>query len=290
MADRIVVMPHPLEIGVFHDLRVVNIVDGGVLLDGGGVDLFLPSHLCPDDVALDTVIEVFVYVDHDGAPQATTHEPSATVGEFAYLKCVSVTRAGAYLDWGVPKDLYAPPDEQTTPMVEGQRYVVAICLDRKGERLIASTHLTKHFDYDVSALVVDQAVELLVYAHSELGAHVVVDRCHRGLIHSSEVHGFLPIGSTQRGFVRVIRDDNRLDIVLSRRGLAGMKDAERKILAALERAGGSLALHDGSTPEQIERALGLSKKAFKRGVGRLYKARRITIGDGSIALVNESGA
>ena len=289
MADRIAVMPHPLEIGVFHDLRVVETVDGGILLDGGGIDLFLPSHLCPDDVAVDTVLEVFIYVDHEGAPQATTHEPLATVGEFAYCKCVSVTPAGAYLDWGVPKDLYAPPDEQTTPMVEGRRYVVAICLDKKGERLIASAHLAKHFDYDVSALAVDDAVELLVYAHSELGAHVVVDRCHRGLIHSNEVHGHLPVGSNQRGFVRVIRDDNRLDIVLTRRGVAGIKDAEAKILAALERAGGSLALHDGSTPQQIERALGLSKKAFKRGVGRLYKARRITMGDESIALVDEGG-
>ncbi len=278
-------MTHVLEIGMFHDLRVVELVDRGVLLDGSGVDLFLPSHQCERDVAVGDKMEVFVYVDHDGAPQATTHEPLACVGDFAYCKCVSVTKAGAYLDWGIPKDLYAPPSEQTKPMQEGQRYVVAVCLDRKGERLMASQHLSKHFDYDVSGLSVDDEVDLLVHAHSELGALVVVGGRHRGLIHRSDVYGHLPVGSEHRGFVRVIRDDNRLDIVLSRRGVAGIKDAEATIVAALQRAGGTLKLHDRSPPDQIERALGLSKKAFKRGIGGLYKARRITIGDDGIALV-----
>jgi len=278
-------MKHELEIGTFHDLRVVEIVDRGVLLDGDGIDLFLPAHQCADDVAVEDRVEVFVYVDHDGAPQATTHEPLACVGEMALCKCVSVTKAGAYLDWGIPKDLYAPPAEQTQPMREGQRYVVAVCLDRKGERLIASQHLAKHFDYDVSTLAVDEEVDLLVHAHSELGAHVVVNARHRGLVHRSDVYGHLPVGSEHRGFVRNVREDNRLDIVLSRRGVAGIKDAEATILAALERAGGRLDLHDRSSPKAIERALGLSKKAFKRGVGGLYKARRITIDGAGIALV-----
>lgn len=278
-------MTQALEIGVFHELRAVELVDHGVLLDGFGTDLFLPMHQCDDDVAVGDVVRVFVYVDHDGAPQATTHEPLVTVGEFAYCKCVSVTQAGAYLEWGIPKDLYAPPAEQTKPMKEGQRYVVAVCLDRKGERLIASGQLSKHFDYDVSALGVDDEVELLVYAHSELGALVVVNRRHRGLIHNSDVYGRLPVGSKHRGFVRVVRDDNRLDVVLSRRGVAGIRDAEATILAALQRAGGTLDLHDRSPPEKIERALGLSKKAFKRAVGGLYKAGRVTLGKERITLV-----
>jgi predicted RNA-binding protein (virulence factor B family) len=274
-----------IEVGRFHQLSVVELVAGGVLLGAGDRDLFLPSHLLEPDVAVGHRIEVFVYTDGEGAPQATTWRPAAILGEIAYLRCVSVTRAGAYLDWGVPKDLYVPPDQQTTRMVEGRRYVVAVCMDRKGERLMGSAHVAEHFDYDVEHVAPGDEVDLLVYGRTEAGIQVVVDRRHRGLIHHSNVHRKLPIGTALRGFVDQVRHDNRLDITLTRHGIEGMKDAQETIIAALEAAGGSLPLHDGSSPQAIERALGISKKAFKRGVGGLYKARRIVLEDGGIRLV-----
>ena len=274
-----------IEIGRFNRLSVVELVSGGVLLGAGDRELFLPSHLLEPNVAIGDRIEVFVYTDGEGAPQATTWRPAATLGEIAYLKCVSVTRAGAYLDWGVPKDLYVPPDQQTTRMVEGRRYVVAVCLDRKGERLMGSAHVAEHFDYDVEDVSPGDEVDLLVYGRSEAGIQVVVNRRHRGLVHNSDVYRKLTVGTQLRGFVDNVRHDNRLDVSLTRRGMEGMQDAQAVILAALKAAGGSLPLHDGSSPQAIERALGMSKKAFKRGVGGLYKARKIVIEEDGIRLV-----
>ncbi|MEM9455604.1 MAG: S1-like domain-containing RNA-binding protein [Myxococcota bacterium] len=278
-------MAHSIEIGRFHELAVSELVAGGVLLGAGEHSLFLPSHLVAADVDVGDRIEVFVYADREGAPQATTREPKAVLGEFACLRCVSVTTAGAYLAWGVPKDLYVPPDEQTSAMVEGRSYVVVVCLDRKGERLIGSAHLAKHFDYDVEDVESEDEVDLLVYGHTDAGVQVVVDQRHRGLIHHSDVFRRLSKGDELRGYVHKVRHDNRLDIVLTRRGLNGIQDAQATILEALKAAGGSLPLHDRSSPDEIERALGMSKKAFKRGVGGLYKAKRILIGKSGISLV-----
>lgn len=274
-----------IEIGRFHQLPVVELVAGGVLLGAGDRELFLPSHLLESPAAIGDRIEVFVYTDGEGAPQATTWRPAATLGEIEYLRCVAVTRAGAYLDWGVPKDLYVPPDEQETRMVEGRRYVVAVCLDRKGERLMGSAHLSEHFDYDVEDVAPGDEVDLLVHGRTDAGVQVVVDRRHRGLVHHTNVYQRLPIGTRLRGFVDQVRHDNRLDITLTRRGVPGIEDAQETILAALKAAGGSLPLHDRSSPQEIERVLHMSKKAFKRGVGGLYKARRIVIDEDGIRLV-----
>lgn len=276
-------MTRGIEIGTFHRLRVAETVEGGVLLDGAGTDLFLPAHQAQADAAVDDWVNVFVYGDHDGAPQATTKMPAASLGEVALLRCVSVTPAGAYLAWGIPKDLYVPPNEQEVPMVQGGTYVAAVCLDRKGERLIASSHLSAHFDYDVKVQP-DDEVALLVYGHCDAGIQVVVAHRYRGMIHRSDVYRELAVGDELTGYVQNVRDDNRLDIRLTRPGTEGMQDAQVVILAALRKAGGSLALHDRSSPKEIEGALGMSKKAFKRGIGGLYKARKIVLSDGAIAL------
>jgi uncharacterized protein len=276
-----------IEIGKHHRLPVVQLVAGGVLLGAGERELFLPSHLIEREVEVGDRLEVFVYTDGEGAPQATTWQPAASVGEMAYLRCVAVTRAGAYLDWGVPKDLYVPPDQQAIRMVEGRRYVVAVILDRKGERLMGSAHLAEHFDYDVDDLSPGDEVDLLVYGRTEAGVQVVVNRRHRGLVHYSNIRRKLAIGDALRGFVDHVRHDNRLDITLARPGMEGIQDAQAAILAALRAAGGSLPLHDQSSPQAIERALGMSKKAFKRGVGVLYKARKIVIEEGGIRLAGE---
>jgi uncharacterized protein len=274
-----------IEIGRHHQLPVAELVAGGVLLDAGDRTLFLPSHLLAPNVTIGDRIRVFVYTDGEGAPQATTKVPKAILGEFAFLRCVAVTRAGAYLDWSCPKDLYVPPDQQNTRMVEGRSYVVVVCLDRKGERLMGSARIAEHFDYDVEDVQQGDEVDLLVYGRTDAGVQVIVDQRYRGLIHSANVYRKLPIGTELRGFVDQVRHDNRLDITLSRHGLDGMQDAQAAIIAALEAAGGSLPLHDGSSPHAIERALGMSKKAFKRGVGGLYKARKIVIDEGGIRLV-----
>lgn len=278
-------MRRDLDLGQYQELTVVERVRGGVLLGARPDDLFLPEHLLPEGLQPGGSIEVFIYVDRDGKPQATTWEPAVTVGGFAYLRCVNTTRAGAYLDWGVPKDLFVPLDDQATRMVEGRSYVVAVTLDRKGERPVGSMRLAEHFDYEVEHLQANAPVELLVHGRNDAGWLVVVAGRYRGLLAHSEVRGRLSVGDVRSGFVRRVRPDNRVDVGLSRRGFVGRQDEQSVVLEALEQAGGTLPLSDRSDPEQIEKLVGLSKKAFKRAVGGLYKAKRITLREGSITLV-----
>ena len=183
-----------------------------------------------------------------------------------------------------PGSYVAADEKQAQRMEEGRDYVVYVMLDRKGERLIGSTHVATYLDYDVEDIDIDQEVELLVYGRIDAGVQVIVDQRHRGLVHHSDVYGPMKLGTQHTGYVREVRGDNRLDIRLKRRGKAGMLDAQATVLEALEAAGGFLPLHDRSTPAEIEKHLGMSKKAFKRGVGVLYKARTIALRDGGIAL------
>lgn len=271
-----------LALGRYNELRVTNVDDRGVTLEHGH---FLPSRLAPSSVVVGQRVRVFAYLDRHGETQVTIQRPAATLGQFAYLECVSMLRAGAYLDWGMPKDLYVPVEEQEARMVEGRKYVVVVCTDPTGEHLFASARLTRHFDYDVDDVCLDDEVDLLVYGHGEAGVQVVVNQRHRGMIHHSQAYRPLRVGDELRGYVSQVREDNRLDIVLARRGVEGIVDARAHILDALRAAGGRLALHDNSSPHEIKQALGMSKKAFKRGVGGLYKARRITIDDQGITLV-----
>ena len=269
-------------LGTFQSLPVVDTRGDEVLLGSEADPVRLPVQEAPEQ--LGDRVRVFLYADRDGAPRATTRTPRATLGGFACMRCVAVTGAGAFMDWGLEKDLYIPPHEQAQRIFEGKDYVVSVQLDRKGERLIGTTHLASHFDYDVGHLREGTAVTILVYGHAEPGVQVVVDQRHRGLVHHDDTRGPMRIGTERTGYIRNVRGDNRLDIVLERRSKAGILDVAEVIHDALVAAGGSLPLHDRSTPEEIERRLGMSKKAFKRGVGSLYKARRIVLSDDGIAL------
>lgn len=257
------------------------------MLDAGQEPLLLPAAGAPADAKIGQVLDVFIYQDGEGRPLATTVEPAAAVGEAAFLECVGVARSGAYLDWGLPKDLLVPRGEQEGRMREGERYVAVVCLDDRSERLIASTRVTRHLDYEIRGLAVGDAVDVLVFGVIEAGIQVVVDRRYRGLVHRSKVHRDLPLGSEHRGYVVDVREDNRLDIELDRRGAEGSQDAQRILLAALERNGGQLPLHDRSSPTEIKHALGMSKKAFKRAAGGLYRARKIVIAEDGLQLVDE---
>ncbi len=271
------------QIGRFQTFEVEEVGPEGARLASTGPQLVLPSEELEPQVRAGERIRVFIYQDRTGAPCPTTARPAAPLGGFAPMRCVATTASGAYLDWGLPKDLYVPPHEQAQRMHEGRDYVVVVCLDRKQERLIGSTHLASHFDYDVRSVLEDDEVELLVYGHTDAGIQVVVDQRHRGLIHHSDVYGSMKLGSMHTGYVRRIRDDNRLDVRLKKRGKAGMLDARDTVLQALEDAGGFLPLHDRSAPAEIERRLGMSKKAFKKAVGLLYKARTVELREGGIA-------
>lgn len=272
------------EIGRFQTFEIEELGPEGARLASSGPELILPTEDVDPQLGVGDRVRVFIYQDRTGAPCPTTARPVAPLGGFAPMRCVATTASGAYLDWGLPKDLYVPPHEQAQRMHQGRDYVVVVCLDRKKERLIGSTHLASHFDYDVRSVLEDDEVELLVYGRTDAGIQVVVDQRHRGLIHHSDVYGTMKLGSTHTGYIRRIRDDNRLDIRLKKRGKAGMLDARDTVLQALEDGGGFLPLHDRSAPAEIERRLGMSKKAFKKAVGLLYKARTVELRDEGIAL------
>jgi predicted RNA-binding protein (virulence factor B family) len=220
---------------------------------------------------------VFVYTDSSDRPVATTQKPLAETGQFACLNVIDVSEHGAFLDWGLDKDLFLPLPEQENRVKKGDPVVVAVCLDEHTQRVMASTRLAQFLDADVSALAAGTGVDLLVYRLTELGAMVIVDDHHAGLIYKSELLTPLSIGARPRGYVQRVREDGKLDVSLRPPGPAGRDSDTRLLREALERNGGHLPVGDDSTPEEIQRLLGMSKKAFKRAAGNLYRQRLVTL-------------
>lgn len=272
-------------IGSTQRLRVREKVAAGALLEKGRDTVLLPSKLGGAAVEVGETIEVFVYTDSEDRPVATTQTPKAKVGDFACLRVIDTSRHGAFLDWGLDKDLFAPHSEQHEPMVTGKEYVVAVYLDNATGRVAAASKLGPFFDYDLKGMKPDTEVDLLVYGFSPLGVQVIVDDRFSGLVYSNETFQKLTMGQRLKGFVTKVRNDNKLDVRLQRSGGRGQKDAAQVILEALKEEGGVLPLGDKSTPEAISERLGLSKKAFKAAVGTLYKDKKVRPGPNSIHLI-----
>ena len=278
-------------IGRFNTLKVVEKTRHGFLLGDGRDRVFLDYQYAPADLAIDQSLRVFVYSSGPDLPAATTATPKVVLGEFGYLRCVDVTEHGAFVDWGMPKDLFVPFAEQHTRMEAGRSYVVAVGWDERGQRLMASSKLGPYFDYDLSDLQVGDSLSLLVFGHNASGAQVVIDQRHVGLIYTDATTRPLHVGDELTGYAARIREDNRVDVVLTPPG--GVHNAEvrdqvqQEILHALQEAGGFLPLHDKSSPADIARLLGISKKVFKRSAGTLYKERRIRIAEDGIYLVTD---
>lgn len=268
------------------DLPVAAIDHRGAWLLAGRERVLLAVREVPEGLKLGEYLQVFVYGDMAGTPVATLRRPKALVGEFAFLKVAKIGPHGAFLDWGMEKDLLVPHKEQPEPMQEGRSYVVKVRLDRQGRPLG-----TARIDACLSNAEIDVAegeqVELLVWQFSALGAKVVVNNRHAGLLYRDEIGNRLNIGDRLTGYVRRIRADHKIDVTL-RQGAASEFDAARaKVMAALTRGGGILALHDHSSPAAIESALGMSKKLFKKTIGGLYKAGVINLSERGISLKRE---
>lgn len=275
----------PFTLGCFHDLEVRSRADQGLYLGGETQDaqVLLPNADVPEHAAaVGDTLRVFLYSDSEDRPIATTRTPKAVAGEFALLRVVDRNAQGAFLDWGLRKDLFAPWREQAGPLEIGDERVFAVVRDERDGRLKAASVLGPYLDYDVRRIAVGQRVDLLVYDHNELGALVVVDQRHTGLVYANEAFRELKVGDRLEGFVKFVRDDNKLDIRLQRAGRAANDDHEATILAALEAEGGFLALHDKSPPEAIYARLQMSKKAFKRALGGLYKKRVVELVEGGV--------
>jgi uncharacterized protein len=274
-----------LQIGKTASLEVLRTVPMGLILGSGESEVLLPNRYVPAGSSPGDRIEVFLYTDSEDRPIATTEKPLAEADEFAALRVVSVTRTGAFLDWGLPKDLMLPFRYQVRRVAPQERVVVRVLCDRVSGRPVATAKVEGFLERPPEDLRTGQAVDLLIYEETDLGSKAIVDGRFGGLVYHELGKLGIEVGTAIRGYIQQIRSDGKIDLTLTPSGKAGIDDAREKLVAALDAAGGRLELSDRSEPEEIRRLLGLSKKAFKRAVGTLYRERRIRIEESSIEWV-----
>jgi len=276
-------------IGKLNNLRVVKEVDFGLYLDGGEHgEILLPLRYVPDGAKPDDILEVFIYLDSEDRIIATTEKPFAMVDEFAYMKVVSVNSVGAFLDWGLMKDLLVPFREQKQTMEENKYYLVYVYVDMDTKRIAASAKIDKYLDNVFADYEVGQEVDLLIANKTDLGFTAIINHSHWGIIYENEVFKTLKKGQHVTGYIKKIRDDEKIDLSLQKPGFDKVDNISKDILAKLQSNNGFIAVTDRSHPEIIYQMFGISKKAFKMAVGTLYKSRLITLEQNGIYLKGQN--
>jgi len=267
-----------IQIGEFHKLEILRDTEPGLFLGNEeGDEVLLPNRYVPEAFEIGDKLSVFIYLDNQERIIATTEEPHIIKGEFAMLRCNEVTKHGAFLDWGLVKELFCPFKEQAFPMKKGGWYLVHCYMDEISERLVASSK-TKRF-LNNKELTVKQfdEVEITVSHPSDLGMNVIVNDKHTGLIYKDDIFQDLQVGDHLNAIVKKIRPGNKIDITLGQIGYRNIEPNAKKILEYLDDNSGFIPLNDKSSPEAIKDALEMSKKTFKKAIGSLYKAKQIVI-------------
>jgi hypothetical protein len=277
-------------IGKRNLLSIVRESQPGLYLDGGELgEILLPGRYIPAGLVPKQKLDVFVYRDSEDRLVATTETPNPKVGEFSCLKVINVhEHIGAFLDWGLAKDLLLPFREQEFPVRIGDRVVVYVCLDAQTQRILATMRLNRHLNREAPAYADGQPVNILVIGPSPLGYNAIVENAHRGLLYKSQLAGPLATGQKLKGFVRTVRSGGKIDLMLDASGYQRVAPLTNKIVEALQFSGGKFEFDDDSSPEAIRQNFGVSKKAFKQALGKLYKARRITFLKPGIQLLDNS--
>lgn len=274
-----------LALGKINRLAIKKKVEFGYFMDGlEWGEILLPKRYAPADAAPGQLLDVFLYLDSEDQLIATTETPKIQVGGFALLQAVDVNRVGAFLQWGLSKDLLVPYSEQQIPMQANKRYLVH-CLVDKSNRIIASSKLDKFLDKTPAKYQEKQAVDIMIANHTELGYKAIINQQHWGLLFKDQVVERLYPGQQLTAYIRQVRSDGKIDLSLNPIGAAKVKNLEPVILDALQQAGGFLPLHDKSSPDEIYQQFSASKKAFKQAIGSLFKAKKIRIGADGIYLL-----
>ena len=274
-----------VQIGKMNKLSIKGMQAYGMHLDGGASgDILLRGTSALPTYQAGATIDVFVYVDREQRLLASMQKPFAVVGEFAALRVVTSSAAGAFMAWGLESDLFVPKSEQQDNMREGKYYVVFIFVDEKTNRIIASSKLDKFLNLQPPRYQEGEEVDLLVYAKTDLGYSAVVNSCHAGMIYENEVFQKLALGQRLQGYVKKIRDDRKIDLRLQRTGVQGVDDISQTILNTLKDHDGMVAVTDKNPPEDIYAMFGVSKKVFKKAIGALYKKRLLVIDSDGIKL------
>ena len=274
-----------IKIGEYSKLTIIRERDQGIYLaDQDGDEVLLPNRYVPESFMIHDELEVFVYLDNEERPVATTDRPHISVNEFALLRCNQINKYGAFLDMGLVKELFCPFKEQAFKMKAGQWYLVYCYLDEETNRLVASSKTKRFLDNSELTVKKFDEVDVIISHPSEIGMNVIVNKIHAGLIHKNDIYTELSIGDTLKGVVKKVRPDNKLDIVLSQIGYKSIEPNADLILKELNDNSGFLNLTDKSSPEDIKDMLKMSKKSFKKAIGNLYKQKLISIKDDGIYL------
>ncbi len=272
-----------IKMGQHHRLRVSKIVPPGLLLNGHNYgDVLLPKKHAPKNLSKGDEVDVFLYLDSEDLPIATTQQPKVCVGQFAYLKAIDSNKYGTFFDWGLDKDLLVPFGEQHRPLEVGKSYLLYVYIDKVDSRITGSTKIDKFLDYEKPhSYKVGDTVKLIIANSTDLGLKAIVDHGHWGMLYKNEVHQTLSFGQSIGGFIKSVRPDGRIDLSLQFGQESRDKD-EQKILDYLNANHGLSDINDKSEPQLIADIFGISKGAFKKAVGRLYKKREIRLENNQI--------
>jgi len=279
-----------IAIGKYNTLTILRDTKVGLFLGNGNEaeDILLPNKYVPNQFEIGDDLTVFVYLDHEERPVATTLEPYILLNEFALLRVNYVNQVGAFMDWGMEKDILVPFKEQARPMEKGKRYLVYLYMDEKTNRLVASSKTNQFLNNDHLTVEKGEEVDLIVSHITEIGINVIINEQHKGLVYKDEVYDdAIRTGDRLRGYIKTIRPDNKIDVSLQKLGFENIEPNAQKILDELKASRGFLRLHDNSHPEDIKTVLKMSKKTFKKAIGSLYKDKLIAIKEDGIYLITE---
>jgi predicted RNA-binding protein (virulence factor B family) len=278
-----------IDIGKYNELIVKSKAAIGLYLHDGDESVLLPARYVPENVQTGDVMNVFVYLDNENRPVATTLKPNAQLGDFAFLKVKDVTSHGAFLDWGIAKDIFVAYQEQRTEMEIGKKYLVHLFMDDFSGRIAATSKWGKYIDKDTEDLSEGDEVQMLIAEETEVGYKAIIDNRYEGLLYRNEIFQPVKEGDLKKGFIKYIREDGKVDLTLQKQGFKNVLDTRDMILQKLKEHHGILELGDKSSPEEITRVLHISKKIFKKTIGTLFKDRLIIVRDHEIRMVDQEG-
>lgn len=274
-----------IELGKFNQLEVVKEVDFGMYLDGGGEgEILLPARYVPEDCQVGDMLNVFLYLDNEERLIATTLTPLVQVGDFAYLEVAWVNQFGAFLNWGLMKDLFVPFSEQKMKMQVGKKYIIHAHLDDESYRIVASAKVDRYLSKENAEYQPGEEVDILIWQKTDLGFKAIVENRYGGLLYSSEIFQPLQTGMKLKAYVKQVREDGKIDLILQKPGFEKVDDFSKTLLQYIKEHEGSIALTDKSPAEDIYDTFGVSKKTFKKAVGDLYKKRMIVLHENDIRL------
>lgn len=276
-----------IELGKFNQLEVVKEVDFGVYLDGGEEgEILLPTRYVPEDCKIGDILNVFLYLDMDERLIATTLTPFVQVGQFACLEVSWVNQYGAFLNWGLMKDLFVPFREQKMKMQVGRKYVIHAHLDDESYRIVASAKVERYLSKDRPEYASGDEVNILIWQKTDLGFKAIIDNKYSGLLYENEIFSTLQTGMEMKAFVKQVREDGKVDLILQKPGFEKIDDFSKTLLNYIRENDGRIRLNDKSPAEDIYATFGVSKKTFKKGVGDLYKKHLITLHEDGITLAD----